>query len=167
MPWITEMTLKEPTSFHHEIGQHTILTAWGQTLRGPLASKPRVYDLSYLRKIRGQTRYPFGGFQKKKDAPGGLHLKFSLKLFSLKKKPGPACYPNTPYEFQSLTKASEYLSMPYTLTNTSGTLLRFHLLLAAGTELGTVFVIISTVTPDLTQPTHLVNADRSELLKQK
>lgn len=26
MPWITEMTLKETTSFHHEIGQHTIST---------------------------------------------------------------------------------------------------------------------------------------------
>lgn len=166
MPWITEMTLKEPTSFHHEIGQHTILTAWGQTLRGPLASKLRVYDLSYLRKIRGQQDIPLAD-SKKKDAPGGLHLKFSLKLFSLKKKPGPPCYPNTPYEFQSLAKASEYLSMPYTLTNTSGTLLRFHLLLATGTELGTVFVIMSTVTPDLTQPTHLVNADRKWTVKVK
>ena len=55
----------------------------------------------------------------------------------------------------------------YTLTNTSGTLLRFHLFLASGTELGTVFVIISTVTPDLTLPTHLVDADRKWGVKVK
>lgn len=88
MPWITEMTLKETTSFHHEIGQHTIstvLTAWGKALRKPLASKLKLYDLSYLRKIWGKQDIPLED-SKEKDAAGGLHLKFSLKRSSLNKK---------------------------------------------------------------------------------
>lgn len=86
------MTLKETTSFHHETGQHTIstvLTARGKALRKPLASKLKLYDLSYLRKIWGKQDIPLE--DSKKRCRWRTSFKVFIETFFFKKETGPAC----------------------------------------------------------------------------